>query len=172
MTRTIKQKLFTIHIPILFNLADSIKQKMDCKLKVCCNKRGSFQNAPHHFPSIIPLPLFHSTPPALGLLVTQVPKDFPGGSGGKASVYNEGDLGSIPGLGRFPWKRKWLSIPVLSPGKSHGQRSLVGYSPWGCKESDTTERLQFPFLSFPNLSQLSLGSRLSLCPPSLLFLHH
>ena len=59
--------------------------------------------------------------------------DFPGGSGGKASVYNEGDLGSIPGLGRFPWRRKWQSTPVLLPGKSHGQRSLVGYSPWGWK---------------------------------------
>ena len=37
--------------------------------------------------------------------------------------------------------RKWQSTPVLLPGKSHGQRSLVGYSPWGGKESDTTERL-------------------------------
>ena len=70
-------------------------------------------------------------------------KDFPDGSGSKASVYNEGDLGSIPGLGRFPWRRKWQSTPVLLHGKSHGQRSLVGYSPWGCKESDTTERLHF-----------------------------
>ena len=69
--------------------------------------------------------------------------DFPGGSGGKASVYNAGDLGSIPGLGRFPWRRKWQSTPVLLPGKSHGQRSLLGYSPWGHK--DTTERLRFHF---------------------------
>ena len=37
---------------------------------------------------------------------------------------------------------KWQPTPVLLPGKSHGQRSLVGYSPWGSKESDTTERLQ------------------------------
>ena len=36
---------------------------------------------------------------------------------------------------------KWQSTPVLLPGKSHGQRSLVGYSPWGRKELDTTERL-------------------------------
>ena len=40
-----------------------------------------------------------------------------------------------------PWRRKWQSTPVLLPGKSHGQRSVVGYSPWGRKESDTTERL-------------------------------
>ena len=43
--------------------------------------------------------------------------------------------------GRFPWRRKWQPTPVLLPGKSHGQRSLAGYSPWGLKELDTTERL-------------------------------
>ena len=45
----------------------------------------------------------------------------------------------IPGSGRFPWRRKWLSSLVFLPGESHGQRSLVGYSPWGLKELDTTE---------------------------------
>ena len=39
------------------------------------------------------------------------------------------------------WRRKWQPTPVFLPGKSHGWRSLVGYSPWGHKESDTTERL-------------------------------
>ena len=39
------------------------------------------------------------------------------------------------------WRRKWQPIPVFLPGESHGQRSLVGYSPWGHKESDMTERL-------------------------------
>ena len=39
------------------------------------------------------------------------------------------------------WRRKWQPTPVFLPGESHGQRSLVGYSPWGRKESDTTERL-------------------------------
>ena len=37
-----------------------------------------------------------------------------------------------------PWRRKWQPTPVLLPGKSHGQRRLVSYSPWGPKESDTT----------------------------------
>ena len=41
------------------------------------------------------------------------------------------------------WRRKWQPTPVLLPGKSHGPRSLVGYSPWGRKESDTTEQLHF-----------------------------
>ena len=43
------------------------------------------------------------------------------------------------------WRRQWQAIPVLLPGKSHGRRSLVGCSPWGREESDTTERLHFHF---------------------------
>ena len=43
------------------------------------------------------------------------------------------------------WRRRWHPTPVLLPGKSHGQTSLVGCSPWGRKESDTTERLHFHF---------------------------
>ena len=43
------------------------------------------------------------------------------------------------------WRRQWHPTPVLLPGKSHGQRSLVGCSPWGLEESDTTERLHFTF---------------------------
>ena len=39
------------------------------------------------------------------------------------------------------WKRKWQPTPVFLPGKSHGQKSLMSYSPWGCKEPDTTEQL-------------------------------
>ena len=47
--------------------------------------------------------------------------------------------GFNPRVGKIPWRRKWQPIPVLLPEKSHGQRSLAGYSPWGHKESDTTE---------------------------------
>ena len=67
--------------------------------------------------------------------------DFPGGSDGKVSGYNVGDLGSIPGSGRSPDPEYWSGLPVFLPGESHGRRSLVGYSPWGCKESDMTEWL-------------------------------
>ena len=49
--------------------------------------------------------------------------------------------GFDPWVGKILWRRKWQSTPVLLPGKSHGQRSLVGYSPWGREESDTTDRL-------------------------------
>ena len=45
----------------------------------------------------------------------------------------------------LPWIRWWHPTPVLLPGKSHGQRSLVGCSPWGREDSDTTERLPFHF---------------------------
>ena len=54
---------------------------------------------------------------------------------------------------KVPWRKKWQSTLALLPGKSHGWRSLIGYSPWGHKESDTTERLHFPegkFVSFPS----------------------
>jgi len=50
-----------------------------------------------------------------------------------------GDLGVIPWVRKIPWRRKWQPTAVLLPGKSNGQRSLVGYSPWVHKELDTTE---------------------------------
>ena len=56
-----------------------------------------------------------------------------------------GRPGFHPQVGKIPWRRKWQPTPVLLPGKSHGQRSLVGYSPWGRKESDRTDRLHFNF---------------------------
>ena len=46
-----------------------------------------------------------------------------------------------PWVGKIPWRRKWQPTPVFLPGKFHGWRSMVGYSPWGGKESDTTEPL-------------------------------
>ena len=45
----------------------------------------------------------------------------------------------------YSWRRQWQLTPILLPGKSHGQRSPLGCSPWGCFESDTTERLHFHF---------------------------
>ena len=64
-----------------------------------------------------------------------------------------GRPGFVPWVG-IPWRRKWRSIPVLLPGKSHGQRSLVDYSPWGPKESNTTEQLHFHF-PFPYSAYLA-----------------
>ena len=60
----------------------------------------------------------------------------------KASAYNVvRSLG-----GEDPRRRQWQPTPELLPGNSHGQRSLIGYSPWGCEESDTTEQLHFTSL--------------------------
>ena len=73
------------------------------------------------------------------------PPGFLGGSVVKNSPANAGgarEAGLIPAwVRKIPWRRKWQPIPVFLPGKSHGQRSLVGYSPQGCKVSDTTEWL-------------------------------
>ena len=44
-----------------------------------------------------------------------------------------------PWVRKIPWRRKCQPLPVFLPGKFHGQTSLVGYSPWGCKDSDMTE---------------------------------
>ena len=46
-----------------------------------------------------------------------------------------------PWVRKIPWRREWQPIPVFLPGEFHGQKSLAGYSPWGCKESDATDRL-------------------------------
>ena len=53
----------------------------------------------------------------------------------------ENNNGFDPWVGKIPWRREWLPPPVFLPGEFHGQRSLMGYCPWGCKETDMTERL-------------------------------
>ena len=63
---------------------------------------------------------------------------FPGGSVGKAFDCNAGDPGLIPRSGRSPGGGAWQPTLVFLPGEFHGQRSLVGYSSWGRKESDMT----------------------------------
>ena len=72
------------------------------------------------------------------VLINELYKRKAGGSDGKESACNAGDLGSVPGSGRPPpnQRRKWQPTPVFLPGEF-----LAGYSPWGRKESDTTEQL-------------------------------
>ena len=69
----------------------------------------------------------------MGFPVALVVKNLPANAG------DTRDAGSIPGLGRFPWRRKWQPTPVFLPGEFHGQRILAAYSPWGCTESDMTD---------------------------------
>ena len=64
---------------------------------------------------------------------THIHQGFSGGSDGKQSTHNMRYPGSNPWIRKIPWKRKWQPTPVFLPGESHGQRSLVGYGPRGCK---------------------------------------
>ena len=73
---------------------------------------------------------------------------FPGGTSGKKFTcqYKRPKRGGFdPWVRKIPWKRAWQPTPVFLPGESHGWRSLTGYSPWGHKESDTTEGLTMSY---------------------------
>ena len=75
---------------------------------------------------------------------TMLGQGFPGVSLSKESICNTGDagdLGSVLRLGRWAWQ----PAPVFLPGESRRQRNLTGYSPWGHREADTTQRLHFHF---------------------------
>ena len=52
-----------------------------------------------------------------------------------------------PSVRKIPWRGKWQPTPIFLPGKFHGQRSVVGYSPWSCEEMDMTEQLTLDFLN-------------------------
>ena len=75
--------------------------------------------------------------------IRTISKGFPCGADGKESTCNVGDLGMIPRLGRSPGGRHGNPLQYSCLENPHGQRSLVGYSPWGRKELDTTERLSY-----------------------------
>ena len=76
-----------------------------------------------------------------------------------ASAGDARDLGFISEFGKIPLGRKWQPAPVFLPGKLCGQRSLVGYSPWGHKELDMTEQLsmtthtQISIMRLENIAQ-------------------
>ena len=79
---------------------------------------------------------------------------FPDGSVGKESVSNVGDPSSIPGLGRFPWRRERLPTPVFWPGEFHGLYSLWDPRVW-----------QTELLSLYQISNYTLRQRFSMCGP-------
>ena len=83
-------------------------------------------------------------------LAKSIFQGFPGVSDGKESAFGRPEFD--PWVGRIPWRRKWQTTPGFLAGGSHGPRSLVGSSPWGCKESDTAERLDFPSLFLRRLN--------------------
>ena len=70
---------------------------------------------------------------------------------------NAGNTSSIPGPGKIPLKRKWQPAPIFLPGKSHGQRSLVGYSPWGSERiGHNSATFILTFQGVPLVTQLCL----------------
>ena len=73
-----------------------------------------------------------------------------------------------PRARKIPRGREWPPTPAFLPGGLHGQRSLAGYSPWGCKESHTTEWLSFSFSPPPPPSPASLVAQLVKSPPAIL----
>ena len=77
---------------------------------------------------------------------------FHGGSGGKETACNAGDPRFNPWVRKMPWRREWLPTAVFLPKEFHGQRNLVGYSLWGCKESDMTDQLTHTHRDTHNVS--------------------
>ena len=75
-----------------------------------------------------------------------LPWQFPGGASGKESANQCRRCEFDSWVGKIPWRRKRQPTPVFLPGEFHGQRRLVGYSPWGHKELDTTEHTHFTLL--------------------------
>ena len=88
---------------------------------------------------------------------------FPGGSDSK----------EFPWVGKIPWRRERLPTPVLLSGEFHGQKSLTSYSPWGCKQFDTTEQLSRThseqwvcvLLIYVCAAAAAAAKSLQLCPP-------
>ena len=103
-------------------------------------------NKNHHH--LYQIPTLRSSIPSQTILIHIIEQGFPVGSDGKESACNAGDPSSIPGSGRFSWRREWQPTPVFLPGEFPGQRIMAGYSPWGPKELDTSERLTLSLFHF------------------------
>ena len=81
---------------------------------------------------------------------------LPGGSDSEEPTCNAGDLSSVPGLGRSPGEGKVYLLQYSGLENPDGQRSLAGYSPWDCKESDINEHIHIPHYLLSQLCQIKL----------------
>ena len=91
----------------------------------------------------------------LRLRTLMITLGLPAGNSGKEPACRcrrRKSCGFCPWVGKIPWRRAWQPTPGFLPGESHGQRSLVGYSPWGRKESDMTE--QFSTHNYTRFTQI------------------
>ena len=112
---------------------------------VCLNEGGvgwSTSFFQHWLPSFVSLA---PKEPLVSAMIQTTPRQYhsasPVAQTREESACNAGDLSSIPGLGMAPGRRHGNSLQYSCLENPHGQRNLVGYSPWGCKESDITEHL-------------------------------
>ena len=86
------------------------------------------------------------------VLMSDVWWGFPGGNNGKepaCQCRRPKRCRFNPWVRKIPWRRAWQPTPVFLPGESHGQRSLVGYRPWSCKELEITEATKHAYIDFP-----------------------
>ena len=106
----------------------------------CCKESGTTEQPSNTRTFLAPWPrplLIHEARSLLeGYFDTGMKK---GGADDKESACQYKRRGFNPWVGKIPWRRKWQPAPAFLPGESHGQRSLVGYSPRGHKKLDTTE---------------------------------
>ena len=93
---------------------------------------------------------------------------FPGGASGEeftCQCRRQNRLRFQPCIGKITWRREWQPSPAFLPGKSHGQRSLVGYRPWGPKESEATKHTCNTVLSENTGKCYLVERKLVLCIP-------
>ena len=114
--------------PLHVNLQGANFQRCQC---VCVSSQAS------QFTRLVPAGSCTHPPEAAGLLCaslcTSVQSGLPWRPSGKGSACQCRRQGFDPWSGKITWRRKWQLTPVFLPGKFHGQRSLVSYSPWGAK---------------------------------------
>ena len=95
--------------------------------------------------------------PNLKTALEQVIRELPWWLRGKESACQCRRCGFDPWIRKIPWSRRQQPTPVLLPGKFHGQRSLMGYSPWGCKELDMPEH-KSPNMKWGRIEEVHISS--------------
>ena len=119
---------------LFFSLPSWSSDSLRVEGRVVKDLHGSLSG---HGRQTVPLPFYDKRISGQVMLL----RGFPGGSYGKESACNAGDLGSIPELGRSPERGHGNPLQYSCLENPHGPRSLVDYSPWGRKKSDMTEWL-------------------------------
>ena len=110
--------------------------------------------------------------PFLSFIVPIFAWNFLGGSDSKSVCLQCRRPGFDPWVGKIPWRRKWQPTPALLPGKLHGQRSLIGYSPWGRRvRHDWATSLSLLLLHEMFHCISNFLEELSILSPSIVFLY-